>query len=89
MWATLSVNRCHNTLDVEICVGTSCQMGVYGSTAGGPLPGDIGGVALENKHEHYNTATRASLDHSSVISGRTTQLHYLHPTSPLSLSNPV
>lgn len=45
MSVTLSVKKCHYTLEMEICVCVcvcaKCQMGVYDSTAGGSLPGDI------------------------------------------------
>ena len=45
MSVTSAMKRCHYTLEMKICVCVcvcaSCQMGVYDSTAGASLPGDI------------------------------------------------
>lgn len=72
------VSGCHCTLGICVCVRVfvciSCQMGVYDSTAGGitARSKSEASVALKNTHKHYNTATKASSDHSSFTAPLTT-----------------
>lgn len=63
----VSLHLRNGNLCVFTCVCTSCQMGVYDSTAGGGGDHCQETQALKNRHKPYNTATKAPSDHSSVI----------------------